>query len=200
MINYYEKQHLIVIDTKKVIYKKQMFCNDVSSNCYIFISNGEAVMIDAGIKLDEILMCLGKLNVKLKYILITHGYIDHIFSACEIKNSTGAKIVFSNNDIITIEKNYSKDFSVKDVDKFVDNHDVLKLNGVEIKVIEAPGHTIGSVCYKIDQYLFTGDTLLKSKVGISDDGRFYTKTIDSIKTKLFPLEDQMIIDSQKLEY
>ncbi|GAA0710039.1 hypothetical protein GCM10008904_21380 [Paraclostridium ghonii] len=193
VFNYYGNHYFVMLDNEKVIYKKHMYCQVVCSNSYIFISNGEGIMIDAGVNVDEILRCLDEFNIKLKYILITHGHTDHLFTACEIKNITGAKIVFSSKEITTIEKDCNTNFSANNVDVFVEDGDMVKFNEYDIKVIETPGHTRGSVCYKINNHLFTGDTLLKAAVGVTDYDNCNVKTVDSIKSKILTLSDDVYI-------
>lgn len=68
------------------------------SNSYLLIENNESVLIDAGVPAKRILDILKSRNIKLKYILLTHGHIDHILSADEIRKNTGAAILIHEAD------------------------------------------------------------------------------------------------------
>ena len=70
--------------------------------------------------------------------------------------------------------------------------DVLKLIGLEIIVLHTPGHSPGGSCFQIGKTIFVGDTLFQSSIGRTDlPGGDYQQLINSIKTKLFPLDDDM---------
>lgn len=193
MFDYYGKHYLTVINNEEIIYRKRIFCEWVASNSYILISGNEAILIDCGVEADEISKCLDNFGITLKYILLTHAHRDHVFSAAEVKSATGAKIVLADKESNTIEKVSNNRITINDVDIFVKDNEVISFNNLSIKIIETPGHTEGSICYEIGNGIFTGDTLFKSAVGISNDDKSYDEIVESIKKRIITLSDNKII-------
>ncbi|MEK5392670.1 MBL fold metallo-hydrolase [Margalitia sp. FSL K6-0131] len=64
-----------------------------------------------------------------------------------------------NNGMVLV----GKEFNLKDDDRIVQNDDVIRMGNIDIQIIHSPGHTNGSMCLKLDKWLFTGDTLFKDK-------------------------------------
>lgn len=85
----------------------------LDSNSYMLIENNEAVLIDAGVPVQRVLDTLKRKNAKLRHIMLTHGHIDHICSADEIRRNTGADIFIHVNDssaLTDADKNLSSGF------------------------------------------------------------------------------------------
>ena len=79
-------------------------------------------------------------------------------------------------------------------DDYLKDNQVIKFGNTEIKVIFTPGHTQGSVCYSIDDKLFSGDTLFKGSVGRCDlPGGDFSQIQTSIKDILFELDDSVTV-------
>ena len=112
----------------------------------------------------------------MKYIFLTHGHFDHISEAKKYKDMTGAKIVigkdeekFLSDSSLNLSAKYSRSpISPFGADVLVNDGDVIKLGNSEVKVIFTPGHTIGSVCYLIDDMIFSGYTLFRGEIGRTD--------------------------------
>ena len=72
--------------------------------------------------------------------------------------------------------------------------DVITLGETELRVIETPGHTGGGICFVTDREVFTGDTLFKLSVGRTDlETGDWDALMDSIKTKLYTLDDDLVV-------
>ena len=79
-------------------------------------------------------------------------------------------------------------------EKFVKDGDIITVGDMQIKVINTPGHTEGGVCYLIEDKLFSGDTLFRESVGRTDlFGGSFEKLLDSVKNKLFKLDDNITV-------
>ena len=138
---------------------------------------------------------------KLKYILLTHGHFDHVLGINEMKEKTGAKVLVNETDVERIQESAEimRSFGVPDVetpvaDDYLKDNQVIKFGNTEIKVIFTPGHTQGSVCYSIDDKLFSGDTLFKGSVGRCDlPGGDFSQIQTSIKDILFELDDSVTV-------
>lgn len=146
-------------------------------NCYIVFKEGEnaAVAIDPGGSEDKILYELQKNNLTLTHILLTHGHFDHIGAVRALKEKYGAKICIHKSDAPMLADPY------KNLSIFVDNpvaepsadillqdKQTINTGGMDIKVLHTPGHSEGSVCYMIEDVLFSGDTLFCMSVGRTD--------------------------------
>lgn len=165
-----------------------------STNTYLVFDNvtRDALIIDAGNRFDFINKQLKSRNLNVHALLLTHGHFDHIMSAKALQNS-GLKVYVHKNDAIKLRENkYSflkPDFPVLKPDVLVEEGD-LTLGSLHINIIHTPGHSKGSVCYIIDDAIFSGDTLFKLSIGRSDfaDGS-QMDLINSIKNKIFSLNE-----------
>lgn len=171
------------------------------SNSYLLVENNEAVLIDAGVPAKRVLDTLARKNAKLKHILLTHGHIDHICSADEIRKNTGASILIHENDSSALTdagKNLSSDFFSPMVygkaDRELSEGDEIELGKVTIKVIHTPGHSKGGCCFLAEDKLFSGDSLFAGSIGRTDfyDGN-YSELISSIRNKLFTLPEKTVV-------
>lgn len=140
-------------------------------------------------------------GITLKYILLTHGHFDHIAG---IKPSSlhsreehipvymhKADIDWVNSVNMYMPMMGMPEITIPQIDKYVEDGDIIKLGNYEIKVIYTPGHTQGGVCYYVDGKLFSGDTIFKESVGRCDlQGGDFNMIVSSIKNKIFTLPDE----------
>lgn len=142
----------------------------------------EAAVIDPGWEADKILKKIMQHNLKLKYILITHAHFDHSQEVEKIKEKTNAEIVCNQNE------NFKSDMNIKE-------KDIIKLGDKTIKVIETPGHTLGSVGYLFDSnHLFTGDTLFaEGMTGRTDLEGGNPKKLQKSVEKLLAMDEKIIV-------
>lgn len=170
----------------------------VASNSYIIkdIQSGEAAVIDSGIYNASFEALLKSMDIeKLKYILLTHGHFDHIMGIKRLQKVFGGEIVIHEADadcLCDSKKSLASVWGFEcpafERDKTVSDGDILTLGEEKIEVIHTPGHTVGSVTYKVGGYLFAGDTLFQSSVGRTDfPGGSTEEILKSIK-KLYSLE------------
>lgn len=141
----------------------------LKSNCYVVESDGEVMIIDPGWPewLDEVLK--GLRNVK--YIIATHGHFDHVSGVAVAKSLTGALYGIHERDVelsrrarsaalrylgVEVPEVPSPDFTLKEGDR-------LELGEVEVRVVETPGHTMGSISLLVPAGAFVGDVLLASQ-------------------------------------
>ncbi len=153
--------------------------HEIFANCYLIEDEetGESAIIDAGWFERSIPAVLSE-NIKLKYILLTHGHFDHILGVDGLKKATDADVVIHKNDeehLIDPKKsladgNFPEPQTPVNADITVCDGDVLTLGKNEIRVMHTPGHTRGSVCYILEneRAIFTGDTLFCMTAGRTD--------------------------------
>ena len=164
---------------------RKLVVGPYQSNCYILgcKETKEGVVIDPG---DEVLRIVKEISgnaLKILYILITHGHIDHIGGASELKQITKAPLFIHNLDAPGLH--FRPDGYLYDGQK-------LHFGTYSISVIHTPGHSPGGVSFLSPGAIFTGDTLFAGSIGRTDfPGGDYNKLIDGVVTKIFPLGDDM---------
>ena len=180
---------------------KRFIAGRLENNIYLVADekSSEAVLIDATQDLPEIQKAVKDLGVKVKYILLTHGHFDHILGLNSLKKSLNAPAVICKDDLVISDNinEFTRLFGLPDsvppkYDMYIKDGDEILLGSYKIKVIYTPGHTEGGVCYLVDGKLFSGDTLFRGSVGRTDlFGGNFGKLSDSIKNKLFKLDDKI---------
>ena len=146
-----------------------------TANCYALTVGDEIALIDVGTATNEIIDFVKSNSEKIKYILLTHDHFDHIGGVETVLKYCNAKVCIHKMDTSgLVDSSFSLCGMVGlsqptiSPDISLDNGDELPLGDTKIKVIHTPGHTDGSVCYLIDDVLFSGDTLFFESVGRTD--------------------------------
>jgi len=180
------------------MFLKRIMTGMLSSNCYILGDEGEGAVIDPGVGYKEIVQVLEAQKLALKYIILTHAHIDHILHMEELLGACGGRVVIHEEDAPLLGNamlNGSVLFGLnkifREADVRVKDGDSLELGGVRLQILHTPGHTPGSICVKVGDSLFSGDTLFKLGVGRTDLGAGdQTRLMNSLK-KLMKLNDQL---------
>lgn len=172
----------------------------LSSKSYIIEDSNEAALIDAGVHYKNILGILKERELSLKYIILTHAHVDHIFYMNELHEATGASVVIHAEDAPIISDARLSGFLMMGFDKkmnkpdiLVQDEDSLKIGQTELKFIHTPGHTPGSMCILIQDSLFSGDTLFWQSVGRTDLGAGDMKQLEKSLKRLMELPDSLIV-------
>lgn len=149
----------------------------MGANCYVVACNEtkEAAVIDPGGDVDKILDYLKKKDLALKYIINTHGHIDHVAGNDRLREATGAMLLIHELDANMLENtklNLSAfmGFSTKfrPADRLLVDGDKIEIGKVQLNVIHTPGHTRGGICLNAGEAVFTGDTLFNGSIGRTD--------------------------------
>ena len=174
-------------------------------NCSIFgdEKTKEAIVIDPGDEIDEILAILQRHGLTVKAIVITHAHIDHIGGAAKLKKATGAPVHMNANDQVLYDR---LDMQAgwlgmptpaqTEIDSQAREGDRLTLGTADFQVLDTPGHTHGSISLWIpaENKLIAGDTLFRDSIGRTDlpggDGR---QILRSIQDKLLTLPDDAVV-------
>lgn len=137
-----------------------------NTNCYLISTEKSAIVIDPGYKSIEAENFLKDNNDKERLILITHAHFDHIGDAERLRNECGVKIAIGELDNPALSDNVINEGAKFDIsiepfyaDILINDKDVLNVGDLQIKAFHTGGHTIGGMCYLINDVLFSGDIL-----------------------------------------
>lgn len=168
------------------------------SNCYIVMDDNskEAVVVDPGGDVENITKAIDTMEAKVKYILLTHGHLDHTSGVEELKDITKAVVCINkkDDDLITQGEYLFGPLLVGGADKLLKQGDIIKVSTLEFTCYDTPGHTPGGMCFLIGNCVFTGDTLFAGSIGRTDfAGGDFNTIINSIKSKLLCLPGETIV-------
>jgi glyoxylase-like metal-dependent hydrolase (beta-lactamase superfamily II) len=163
----------------------------------------EAMVIDPGDQIEDILEVLGQEKLNLKQIVVTHAHIDHVGGAMKLKAATGAPILMNQNDYALLKMLDMQAAWVGmrppgavEVDEAVEEGRVLRIGRVSGNVVDTPGHTEGSIClyFPAEKKLIAGDTLFAGSIGRTDlPGGSFDKIIRSLHTRVLSLPDDTLV-------
>lgn len=176
---------------------------ELATNCYILVDEEtqQGVVIDPGGDFEIIEAHLKELKLSVKYIILTHGHVDHIGALAQLKKATGAEILIHSKDSAMLyEPNQNLSIFSGDkiiatkADKLLGEGNIIQCGGIKLEVLHTPGHTSGSISLLTDNMIFTGDALFCGSIGRTDfPGSSYQELIRSIKDKLLSKDHDFII-------
>lgn len=174
-----------------------------ASNCYVVgaESGHEGVIIDPGAGGKEILKHVKDLGLEIKYIVLTHGHIDHVGALKEVKEETNADIVIHADDAASLQSRNPLNMmyrmsmqSLPPPDRLIKGGDSLNMGDLRLLVLHTPGHTPGGISLLGDEAVFTGDTLFNLGIGRTDmPGGSHIELMESIHTQLMTLPDNTAV-------
>jgi hydroxyacylglutathione hydrolase len=166
-------------------------------------STHEAMVIDPGDDIEDVLALLRKHNLQVKQIVITHAHIDHVGGAMKLRAATGAPILLNQNDyallnMLDAQANWIGMASPGkvEIDSSLGQADTVKAGALTADVIHTPGHTEGSIClyFQAEKKLIAGDTLFAGSIGRTDlPGGSFDKIIRSLHEKVLALPDETVV-------
>lgn len=173
-----------------------------AANCYILVDeeSRECAVIDPGGDAEDLVSFIDETNAKVKYILLTHGHVDHTGAVGYFSEVYGVQahihkddgMFISNGEFMFGPLKYKGNIVELAMD--LEQDKVFSLGGLEIKCIETPGHTPGGVCFLVQDKLFTGDTLFLRSIGRTDlSGGNFNTLIDSINNRLLTLNPETVV-------
>ncbi|MDA9153075.1 MBL fold metallo-hydrolase [Candidatus Pelagibacter sp.] len=164
---------------------KQVFDTKTSTYTYLIASakGREAVIIDPVLEnVDEYIQLLKELDLKLVKVIDTHIHADHVTGASKLKQATNCTTLMGEHtpaDAVEIK--------VKD-------NELIKIDGLKIKSLYTPGHTSDSYSFLLDNYLFSGDTLLINGTGRTDFQNGSSKdAYNSLFNNILKLPEETIV-------
>ena len=163
----------------------QLFDKNSSTYTYLIASakGREALIIDPVLdNIEQYIKLLNELDLKLVKVIDTHIHADHITAASKLKNKTNCTTIMG-------EHTPSDTVEVK-----VKDNEIIYVDKLEIKVIYTPGHTKDSYSFLMNDYLFSGDTLLINGTGRTDfQGGNSEDSYNSIFNRLLKLPEETLL-------
>jgi len=170
---------------------------NMAANFYIVTDEvtNEMFVVDPGDCPEIACDLIKSTGMSLKYIFITHAHADHIGALDALKNQFDAPVVIYSDEAdalndtnATLCNVFSFPAPITKADIKVTEQSCLPFGNTKITFIHTPGHTKGSMCIKLDNVLFSGDTLFELSVGRCDfPGGDFFEIENSIKNKLYSL-------------
>jgi len=154
-------------------------------------------IIDPGDESAVIVKAIEKLGLDIKYILLTHGHVDHLAEVQRMKNNFDADFLMHKADSFLVQ-NASTQASMFGLsnpgnpkpDRYLTEGDSISVGELKIEVFHTPGHSPGSITYFVKDKLFVGDLIFAGSIGRTDlPGGSYEKLIQSVETKIFTKPD-----------
>ncbi|HET7885835.1 MAG TPA: MBL fold metallo-hydrolase [Bradyrhizobium sp.] len=162
----------------------------------------KAVVIDPGGDVDRIQAAIAEAKVAVEKIWITHGHIDHVGGAADLRDALKVQIEgphladkFLLDNVVTSGQRFGmsgmRDFAP---DRWLDEGEQVSVGELTFDILHCPGHSPGSVVFfnKELRFAHVGDVLFNGSVGRTDlPGGDHATLIRSIKQKLLPLGDDV---------
>jgi hydroxyacylglutathione hydrolase len=163
----------------------------------------EAMVIDPGDDVHEVLDLIRKHNLQVKQIIITHAHIDHVGGAMKLRTATGAPILLNQNDYALLKMLDAQAAWIGmpspgkvDIDRSVTTGESVSAGSLTADILHTPGHTEGSIClyFAADKKLIAGDTLFAGSIGRTDlPGGSMQKILHSLHDTVLALPDETLV-------
>jgi hydroxyacylglutathione hydrolase len=182
---------------------KQLSTGPLAVNCFIIgdPETKQAVVVDPGGNVPNILAALAAEGLTCKTIFNTHTHFDHIGGNAELKTATGAEIVTHPDEapFLSQADQAARMFGLTakpspPADRTVRGGEELVIGNLKAKLLEMPGHSPCGLALAFDGHVFVGDALFAGGIGRTDfPGGSYEKLIEAIRDKLYALPDATIV-------
>ncbi len=163
----------------------------------------EAIVIDPGDDIEQVLGLVRKHHLQVKQIVVTHAHIDHVGGAMKLRAATGAPILLNQNDYALLKMLDVQAAWIGvaapgkvEIDQHLGHADTVTTGSLAAQVLHTPGHTEGSIClyFPTENKLIAGDTLFAGSIGRTDlPGGSYEKILHSLHDRVLALPDETVV-------
>lgn len=180
-----------------------------NANCYLVASetSRRCLVIDPGVQAERILAAVREGGFSVAWIVLTHAHVDHCSGLAPLREATGAPFAAYQADdpaapppaphLIIPGLSFTPFRLPFAPDRRLNDGEVLIMDDVELTVLHTPGHSADSICLHGHGVVFSGDTLMRGKIGAVLPGLFpgydHGRLLDSIHRILLPLADETIV-------
>ena len=170
-------------------------------NCYVLRrrDTSDVLVVDPGLQHPQTIALLEKRGLRCDRILLTHGHPDHVSGVPALKAAYGCEAAIHPDDREQLEAvrylpGVPDDLPDVVCERDLRDGEVLRWHDLDIEVVHTPGHTGGSVCFRIGPDLLSGDTLFHRGVGRSDLlGGSMPALIFSIENRIYTLPPDTVV-------
>ena len=165
----------------------QKFTNKLlDTNTYLYIQNDKCILIDPGSDFEEIMAFIQSNQLTILSIIATHVHFDHVASVSKFQKEFKCTFYLHKKDSKTLKLSnflmkifgYKKQIEIPLVDNYFEGEEGnIVIQDFNINYFNFPGHTSGSCIFKIDNNIFTGDTLLYS----IDESKVPNENLDELR-------------------
>jgi len=172
---------MAIVAEDDVLQIEKLVLGPYSTNTYILVcqKTKESVLIDTPAEANAILEKMKDTNPK--YILLTHNHVDHIGALTECHSSLNVPLCAHALDSARLP--VAPEIMLND-------GDTISVGKLVLEVLHTPGHTPGSLCFKVGSYLLSGDTIFAAGPGKTGSPNALKQIVESITEKIFVLRDE----------
>jgi glyoxylase-like metal-dependent hydrolase (beta-lactamase superfamily II) len=173
----------VIVDEKDILIER-LVLSPYETNCYIVVckKTQQSLVVDAPADASKIIDTLQGTNPK--YILLTHDHYDHTGTLASLRSRLKVPLAAHTADSATLKT--PPEISLKD-------GDTLTLGNLKMTALHTPGHTPGSLCFKIGKYLIAGDTIFPGGPGKTWSPDDFKQIVAAITAKILTLPDDTLI-------
>ena len=158
-----------------MVHVSTLVLGPLQTNCYVVWAENAAscVVVDPAYSPEKILEFIARHDLKIEAIFLTHGHFDHVGAVEALREKTGCGLWMHKGDYHRRKdpmNDYLYPLHDKDLGeiRFCDDGDEIPAAGLTFQVLSTPGHSQGSVCYRAESVLLSGDTLFAGGCGRTD--------------------------------
>jgi hydroxyacylglutathione hydrolase len=153
------------------------------SNAYLLgpDGGGDAVLVDPGEFDAAMLVAIEGNRLRVRWVLVTHAHEAHLKGIRGLRRVYELEVWCNQPSVLDFPAHHLHD------------GDHLALGSFAVEVLEVPGHTLDSLCYRVSGCVFTGDTLYAGSIGRTRDGYARGLLLEGIRRKLLTLPDSTLV-------